>query len=170
MRCSGDPTLDEPIRDCVLPIDLFEQLIPDDTMPVKITIGPRKDTSYVRKVSVCQAGKKKTVESLNTAYHDIRKLKLKSAPGMAAHFDARLLLTFVKAQEILFGKESCPEVTITTNGPNDNAVVDIGRDDFFGVIAPKPPARALKGPPEWILKPVDCKSYEQGQLEVAASR
>jgi len=166
-RLGGIKDLVEPITDCIVPVTLFSFLRPSEKRFVRVTIG-RPSNGYRRPVSVSQCGLTSFGHTIETTYYDVRQMAPTSVSGEVAQFDPELIEHFAKAQKILCSRKFAKALTIAHNGDRP-AVVDIGRDDFIGLIAPYRTGRDVKGAPDWLLTSVADEEQPQAEPVAAAA-
>ena len=100
-------------------------------------------------------------EAIDGRYPDVMRVIPKSTPsGQAAQFDPEYVALFCKASKLL-GKGKL--VNIAHDGPNNTAMVSLGREDFFGLMMPVyGNTAALEYAPSWatmkINPPADTAS------------
>ena len=79
-----------------------------------------------------------------------RMLPRETVSGIAGQFDPDLLVRFKKAGK-LFGREN-PIVSIGYAGPGSAALVDVGVDNFIGLVMPVRADNAPTDSPAWALE------------------
>ena len=93
-------------------------------------------------------------EAIDGRYPDVMRIIPQSAPsGQCAQFDPEYVARWGKAAKLL-GKGKY--VGIAHDGPHNAALVDVGREDFFGVMMPRrQDGGALPTVPPWAFSKVN---------------
>jgi hypothetical protein len=147
IKCEQDDVT-EPI-DAVIPLDMLKSIKNDGI--VEIIVGaPVKEDSRSRLITVIANGMTLSGESMDFEYVNWRSVVPKKVSGDVAQFNPEYVSLFGKACTLVCGKKSAAFISIAHNGDRP-ALVNIGADDFIGLLMPMRSVEVLTAPPVWAL-------------------
>lgn len=148
---SEQPAVAAPLTDIIIPNELLKQLKPAKGGAVEITIGEKGTPgSSVRPITLSHAGMAMSGETIDGRFPDFRRVIPSTVTGEPAQFNPLYLGTLGKAYTLLHGNKP-PLVGIGYNGAAA-ALIDLGDEDFVGVLMPLQGGRrplAPSAPPIW---------------------
>lgn len=133
----------------VIPYDLLAKVNPKGDYLVRIIVGPQKEKSYSRSLTIVQGNTTLNGESVNEKYFDFKRAIPDKVSGEVAQYNPVYLNDFAKARAILLGRREEPFVKIGYNGRNA-ALVDIGVFNFIGVLMPLSDTQGPTELPKWV--------------------
>jgi len=137
----------EPIE-AIIPIEMLKSV---KNGMVEITVGaPVKEDSASRSITIVANGMTLSGESLDFKYVNWRSAVPKKVSGEVAQFSPTYVGLFGKAYSLVHGNKSTSFVSIAHNG-NSPALVNLGIDDFIGLLMPMRSVDVLTVPPAWAL-------------------
>jgi DNA polymerase-3 subunit beta len=152
---SKQPEVSTLLTDIIIPSDVLAAIKPSGMVEIAIgepePMANGKGLSGRRPVIITQGGFSSHGVTLPATYPDYRRVIPVKVSGKFAQFDARYLGTLAKAWAILHGKKSLPGVALGFNGPSEGALIDLGDEDFIGVIMPlRNTTNPPKSAPAWV--------------------
>lgn len=161
---SEQPDVDAPLTRIIIPNNLLTPI--KSTGVVEIAIGEPETkenaegeevpVSNARPVKLTYAGLTMRGEALDGEFPDFRRVIPPKVSGRPAQFDPRYLGTLAKAWSILHSNKGICAVGIGYNGEKA-ALIDLGVDNFVGVIMPMRHDDAPRTAPAWWTDLVGAK-------------
>lgn len=137
------------LNNIIIPNDLLKHIKPRGM--VEITIGQLEGPGLTHAVTVTYAGMSASGKTIDAMFPDVRRMAATlKVSGLAAQFNPAYIGRFAKAAALIRRRTSAP-IGIGFNGDGP-ALVDIGDDNFFGLLAPRAKgAMAVpEVPPKWV--------------------